>query len=83
MEVEYLIKDNKLTTKNVNLAKKVYNPNARSLRKSAWLKLVPIADSIIKILGELLNANEELKLSTDRLLLNSLNFITTIACDWL
>ena len=77
-----LIKDNKVTTEDDNLAKKVCSPDVRSLKeKSARSKPAPVADNAIEILDELINANGEFKLSTDSLSVNSLNFAATIAQD--
>ena len=42
---------------------------------------MPDKDNVIKILDKLTNINKELKLSADRLLVNYLNFATTIAHD--
>ena len=73
-----LIKGNKVTTEDANLAKKVHGPDARSLKeKYLRTKLVPIVDSIVKILDKVININDELKLSVDGLF-NDLNFATTI-----
>ena len=58
-----LIKDNKVTTKDINLAQKVHDSDIRSLKgKSARSKLAPVADNAIEILDELISINEELKL---------------------
>ena len=75
-----MIKDNKATIEETNLADKIYSPDIGSPKgKSIQSKLVPVTGNIAKILDELLNANEELKLRIDRLPVNSLNFATTIA----
>ena len=78
-----LIKDNEVSTEDANLAKKVDSIDARSLEgRSARSKLAPVVDNIVEILDEFLNINEKLKLSTDRLLVNGLNFATTIVHDF-
>ena len=62
-----LIKDSKVVIEDTILAKKVYCSNARSLKELfAILKLATAASNIAEILGELINANEESKLSADR-----------------
>ena len=74
-----LIKDNKVATKDANLAEKVCSLDSGSLKgKSARIKLESIVANILKIPDELMNANKELKLSADELLVNGLNFATTI-----
>ena len=48
-----LIKDNKVTTEDDNLAKKVCSPDVRSLKeKSARSKPAPVADNAAEILDE-------------------------------
>ena len=77
-----LVKDNKITTEDINLAEKVYGPDIGSLKgKSARSKPVPVVDNAIEIPDELININKELKLSTDRLSVNSLDFAITNICD--
>ena len=77
-----LIKNNKVATEGINLAEKICSPNARSLKgKSARAKLAPVAGNVIENLDKLSNANEELKLPADRLLVNSLNYAMTTACN--
>ena len=77
-----LIKDNKVTKEDANLDKKVCGPGTRILdRKSARLKLVPVAGNAAKIPNKLISINKELKLSIDRLSVNGLKFTNTIAHD--
>ena len=74
-----LVKSNKITTGDVNLAEKVCNPSARSLKgKSMQLKSALVTGNITGISDESLNVNKELKLSIKRLSTNSLNFVITI-----
>ena len=77
-----LIKDNEVTTEDVNLAEKLCRPNVGSLKdKSTRSKPEPVADNTAEIPDELININEELKLSADRLSVNCLNFVATIVHD--
>ena len=77
-----LIKDAKITTKDVNLAQKAFGPDIGSLKgKTTRSKPTPAFSNAIEIPPELLRINEDITSSIDGLDVNSLKFLTTISHD--
>ena len=77
-----LTKDNKVATEDVNLAEIFYHSDIGTLKgESTRSKPVPVADNTVEVPDKLINSNKELKLSADRLSVNGLNFVVTIAYD--
>lgn len=74
-----LIRDNIVTTKDVDLAETIFGPDVGAIKgKTTRQRPTPINDTKIEIPSELLAVNEEVELSMDGLKVNSLDFLTTI-----
>jgi hypothetical protein len=77
-----LIKNNAVTTDNVNLATKAYGPDLGAIKgKTTRSKPTPVTSNIVEIPDELLEVQQDLTLSMDGLTVNSLNFLSTISHD--
>ena len=77
-----LIRNNKVTTEDVNLALKTLGPDVATIKgKTTRRKPLPVVDNVIEIPDELLNIHREIELSVDGLKVNVLQFFTTIAHD--
>ena len=77
-----LIKNNKVTMADVNLAEKAHGPDIGSLKgKSTLTRPVPVVDNLIEIPDELLEVQRNVTLSMDGMMVNSLKFLTTILHD--
>eukprot|EP00957_Ditylum_brightwellii_P019398 1463098-Ditylum_brightwellii.AAC.1 len=75
-----LIKDNQVTTKNVNLAIKAYDPDMGTIKgKTTRTKPIPVTSNLIKLPDELVRMSEDVILSIDGMKVNSLNFLTSIS----
>ena len=77
-----LIRNNQVTTDDVNLAEKVYGPDIGSIKgKTTRSKPTPVETNIIEIPDELLEVQKDITMSMDGLMVNSLHFLSTIAHD--
>ena len=75
-----LIKNVKITTKDVNMAEKAYGPDVGAKKgKTTRRKPQPAIDNQIEIPKELISLNEEVILSIDGMTVNTLKFLTTIS----
>jgi hypothetical protein len=77
-----LIKNNQVTTDDVNLATKAYGPDVATIKgKTTRRKPTPVTSNLVEIPDELLRVQEDLTLSMDGLTVNSLKFLSTISHD--
>jgi hypothetical protein len=77
-----LIKNNVVTTADVNLATKAYGPDVGAIKgKTTRRKPTQVASNIVEIPDELLEIQQDLTLSMDGLTVNSLKFLSTISHD--
>jgi hypothetical protein len=77
-----LIKNNVVTTDDVNLAIKAYGPDVGAIKgKTTRSKPTPVTSNILEIPDELLEVQQDLTLSMDGLTVNSLKFLSTISHD--
>ena len=77
-----MIKNNKISTENVNLAKKALGPDIGSLKgKTLRKRQIPVFSNVIDIPTKLLRVNEEVEISLDSLRINELYFISNISHD--
>ena len=68
-----LIKNNRVTTKDIVLAEKAFGPDVGELKgKTTRSKPRVAVDNVVEIPPELLSMNEEVKLSIDGLRVNAL-----------
>ena len=75
-----LIKNNNVTTKDVNLALKAFGPDIAAIKgKTTRSKPPPVVDNIIELPEELIEINKDIELSVDGITVNSLKFFTTIS----
>lgn len=72
-----LVRDNEVTTEDVNIAMKAFGPNIGIIKgKTTRQKPSPVIDNHIEISEELLRANREVIMSMDGLSVNSFKFLT-------
>ena len=77
-----LIRNAKITTKDINLAQKAFGPDVGSIKgKTTRNRPLPAQSNVIEIPPELLRINEDIVLSIDGLSVNSLKFLTTVSHD--
>ena len=77
-----LIRNNIVTTADVNLATKLFGPDIGSIKgKTTRRKPTPVVSNIVDIPDELLELQKDLTLSLDGMTINSLNFLTKIYHD--
>jgi hypothetical protein len=75
-----LIRNNKVTTKDVNLAVKAFGPDVCDIKdKTTRRRPTPVSNNIIEIPDELLEAQRDVVLSMDGMTINSLKFLMTIS----
>ena len=75
-----LIKNNQVTTDDVNLATKVYGPDVGAIKgKTTRSRPTPVTNNIVEIPDELLDIQQDLTVSMDGLTINSLKFLSTIS----
>ena len=75
-----LIKNNKVTTKDVAMAERVYGPDIGALKGNTTRKKpIPVTSNLIEIPEELLEMQQDIVLSLNDLTVNSLKFLTTIS----
>jgi hypothetical protein len=75
-----LIRNNKVTTKDVNLAIKAFGPDVGNIEgKTTRRRPTPVSNNIIEIPDELLDVQRNLVLSMDGMVVNSLIFLSNSA----
>lgn len=75
-----LIRNNKVTTKDVNIAIKTFGPDIGTIKGKTTRQKPPlIIDNHIEIPEELVRVNREVTMSIGGLSVNSLKFLTTIS----
>jgi hypothetical protein len=74
------IKNNPVTTEDVDIAKKIFGPDISSLKgKTTRRKPVPVIEDYIKIPRELIAAQHSVTLCLDSMKVNGIPFLTTIS----
>jgi hypothetical protein len=77
-----LIKNNMVTMDNVNLATSAYGPDVSGIKgKTMRTKPTIVESNIVEIPDELLEIQQDLKVSMDGMTVNSLKFLTAISHD--
>jgi hypothetical protein len=77
-----LIRNNVVTTEDVNLATKAYGPDVGAIKgKTTRTKPTPVVSNHVEIPDELLNVQQDKTVSMDGLTVNSLKFLSTISHD--
>jgi hypothetical protein len=77
-----LIKNCAVTTEDVNLAQKAYGPDISGIKgKTTRRKPVTVVDNTVEIPEELLEIQQDLKVSMDGMTVNSVKFLTSISHD--
>jgi hypothetical protein len=77
-----LIKNNVVTTDDVNLATKAYGPDVSGIKgKTTQKRPTTVESNIVEIPDELLEIQQDLKVSMDSMTVNSLEFLTAISHD--
>ena len=77
-----LIRYNPVTTKDINLAEKVYGPDVGTRKgKNTRRRPNPVVSTTIELPDELLDIHKEVTVSLDGLEINNVKFMTTIAHD--
>jgi hypothetical protein len=77
-----LIKNCKVTTEDVNLAMKAYGPDISGIKeKITRRKPITVVDNTVEIPEELLEIQQDLKVSMDGMTVNSMKFLTAISHD--
>jgi hypothetical protein len=77
-----LIKNNMVTTDNIDLATKAYGRDVGGIKgKTTISKPTPVTSNIVEIPDELLEVQQDLTLSMDGLTMKSLKFLSTISHD--
>jgi hypothetical protein len=77
-----LIKNCVVTTEDVNLAIKAYGPDISGIKgKTTRRKPTTVIDNTVEIPEELLEIQQDLKVSMDGITVNSMKFLTTISHD--
>ncbi len=75
-----LIKNNQVTTDDVNLATNAFGPDVGAIKgKTTRSRPVPVTNNIVEIPDELLDTQQDLIVSMDGLTINSLKFLSTIS----
>jgi hypothetical protein len=75
-----LIRNNKVTTKDVNLAVKAFGLDVGGIKvKTTRRRPTPVSNNIIEIPDELSEVQRDVVLSMDGMTVNSLKFLTTIS----
>jgi hypothetical protein len=77
-----LIKNNVVTTEDVNLAMKAYGPDISGIKgKTTRQKPTTVESNTVEIPEELLEIQQDLKVSMDGMTVNSMKFLTAISHD--
>ena len=75
-----LIKNNLVTTQDVDIAQKIFGEDVGALKgKSTRSKHIPVVKDTIEIPRELVDAQQAVVLCIDGLSVNGLSFLTTIS----
>ena len=75
-----LIRNNKVTTANVNLVNKIYGPDIAAIKgKTTRRAPAPVIDNVIELPPELIEVNQDVTISMDGMTVNSLKFLSTIS----
>ena len=75
-----MIKNCPVTTKDIDLAEKIFGPDIASLKgKRTWCKLTPVVQDIIEIPHELMEAQQDIDLCFNTLYINKLPFLVTVS----
>ena len=74
-----LIRNNIVTTEDVNLAEKAFGADVGNVKgKTTRSRPAPVISNIVEIRDELLEVQKDVTLSMDGMMVNSWNFLTTI-----
>jgi hypothetical protein len=78
-----MIRDNPVTTKDVDLAEQVFGPDILGTikGKTTMQKPIPVSDHHIEIPEEMISLHEDVTLAIDGITINSLKFLSTISRD--
>jgi hypothetical protein len=77
-----LIKNNVVTTDDVNLATKAFGPDIGGIEgKTTRSRPTPVQNNMVEIPDELLDVQQDLTVSMDGLTVNSIKFLSTISHD--
>jgi len=77
-----LIKNNSVTTEDINLAVRAFVPDVATLKgKTTRTKPAPAVSNLVEIPDELLETHQDVTISMDGLTVNSLKFLSTISHD--
>jgi hypothetical protein len=75
-----LIRNNKVTTKDVNLAVKAFGPDVGNIKgKATRRRPTPVLNNMIEIPDKLLEVQRDVVMSMDGMTVNSLKFLTMIS----
>jgi hypothetical protein len=75
-----LIKNNEVTTEDVNLATRLYGEDIGTIKaKTTRQRPAPVTSNLVEIPEELLEVQQEVTISMDGMIVNSLKFLTTIS----
>jgi hypothetical protein len=82
MIIMNLIKNNVVTTEDVNLATKAYGPDISGIKgKTTRQKHITVESNTVEIPEELMDIQQDLKVSMDGMTVNSMKFLTAISHD--
>jgi hypothetical protein len=74
------LKNNPVTTEDVDIAKKIFGPDISSLKgKTTCRKPVPVIEDYIEIPHELIATQHSVTLCLDSMKVNGIRFLTTIS----
>jgi hypothetical protein len=74
------IKNNPVTTEDINIAEKIFGPDISSLKgKTTYCKPVPVIEDYIEIPQELIATQHSITLCVDGMKVNGIPFLTTIS----
>jgi hypothetical protein len=77
-----LIKNNLVTTADINLATKAFGPDIGAIKgKTTRSRPTTVISNIVEIPDELLNIQQDMTVSMDGLTVNSYEFLSTISHD--